>query len=352
MSGDSSEDKTEQASAKKLRDAHDKGQVAKSAELASSLSMLAGLMVVMAMAPWFAHQLADLFLAIERALDVPEPYALKALIFESLLLILIASLPAVAVAAGVNLLALWLQTGTVFSLDPLMPKLERLNPVSGLKNLFSMKSLVQFAQMLIKTAIVGIAVGLIALRLLPDAIRVIHADMGAALEVVKVGLTQLLLWCGGLFVMLGCADFGFQRWQFLRDQRMSKTEVKREHKEQQGDGQLKSERKRLGHEPLRDEQLKYMNMASLVLRHSDGRLVVLIYRPTAHALPLYLLRAKGEFADTVLEVASKQKVALVHDDALLASLYPGVQIASPIQAGLAPEVMAHLKRLAAASPSA
>jgi type III secretion protein U len=344
MSGDSSEDKTEEASDKKLRDARDKGQVAKSADLASSASMLAALLVVMAMSPWMAVKLAELFLAVERSIPTLDAATLKALVIETLQLVALASLPPVAVAAVVDLVMLWLQTGTIFSLDPLMPQLDRLNPASGLKNVFSAKTFVQFVQMLIKTLIIGTAVTLISLRLLPDAIRVIHADVGAALEVVNVGMTQLLLWCGGFFVILGCADYGFQRWQFLRDQRMSKTEVKREHKEQQGDGHLKSERKRVGHEPSQDEQLKYMSMASLVVRHSDGRLTVLIYRPDAHDLPLYLLRAKGDFVTTVLADAQKHKVKQVFDDALLELLYPGVQIATPIQAGLAEQVMAHIHR--------
>jgi flagellar biosynthesis protein FlhB len=339
---DSGEEKTEEPSDKKLRDARDKGQVAKSKDLSESLEMMVTLVLVMSMVPWFGIKVSNLFLAVERLMQAPELFKLEALLVETMYLVLVASVPIVAVASVVGLFATWLQIGTILSLDPVMPKLERMNPASGLKNLFSMKSLVQFAQMLLKTGIVGVAVYLVCQRLLPDAIRVIHADIGAALEVVRVSLVQLLLWCGALFLVMGCADYGFQRWNFIKEQRMSMTEVKREHKEQEGDGHMKSERKRVGQEPDREEALKYMNM---VVRHSDGRLVVLIYKPAAHERPLYLLRAKGDFADVALAHAKKENVPSVYDDGLMEALYQGVQIAAPIQSKHTPQVMDHLKRL-------
>ena len=246
------------------------------------------------------------------------------------------------VAALVFTVSMWLQIGTIFSLDPMTPKLERLNPVEGLKKLVSLKSLVQFALMLLKSAIIGGAVTLVCLRLMPDAIRVIHADVGAALEVARTALTQLLTWCGALFVILGAADLGYQRWQFLKEMRMSMTELKREHKEQQGDGHMKAERKRAGREPSREEQLKYMSMASLVLKHTDGRLVVLIYRDDLHALPLFLLRATADHAAPVLAAAARHRVKQVVDDALLTALYQGVQMGTPIQPGYTGSVMVHL----------
>jgi flagellar biosynthesis protein FlhB len=163
MSGDSSEEKTEKPSAKKLNDAHKKGQVAKSTELSTGLSLLATLLVVMSLVPWFALKIAALFLAVERSFSSLDAYAVKSLIFESLILVGSASLIPLAVAAIVFTVSMWLQTGTVFSLDTVTPKLERLNPMEGLKKLVSMKSLVQFALMLLKSGIIGTAVALVCL---------------------------------------------------------------------------------------------------------------------------------------------------------------------------------------------
>lgn len=344
MAGDSSEEKTEKPSAKKLRDARDKGEIPKSTDLSGSLALLAGVLTLLSLAPWAARQIAQLFLAVERSIVFVDAAVLKAMIYEALSLAARLSLAPLAVAALVFTLSLWLQTGSVFSLDPVSPKLNRLDPVQGAKNIFSMKTLVQFLQMLLKAAIVAAAVWLVCLKLVPDAIRVIHADIGAALSVAHAALLHLLLWCGGFFVLLGVADLAFQRWQFEKDQRMSMSELKREHKEQQGDGHIKAERRRAAGEPSREEQLQYMGMASLLLQHADGRLVVLIHRPAHHPLPLYLLRAKDAYAQQVLALAKKQQLKQHRDDHLVELLYPGVQIGLPLQPELGELVMAHIRR--------
>jgi type III secretion protein U len=345
MAGDSSEEKTEEPSAKKLRDARKKGQIPKSTDLSGALSLLAGLLTFIAIMPWGTTKIANLFLAIERTISSSmEPQAVKAVLFEGLKLAGLISIVPLVVCSVVFTASLWLQTGAVFSLDPSMPKLDNLNPASGLKKLFSMKTLVQFAQMLIKTAIIGTAVMLVLIQIVPDAIRVIHADVGAALVVARTALMQMLIWCGSLFVMLGAIDLTFQRWQFTKDQRMSKSEVKREHKEDEGDAHVKSERKRSSQEPGFEDQLKYMRVASLVVKHSDGRVVALVYRPTVHALPIYVLRAKGPNADLTLESARSHKVAEIFDDPLAAALFPSLQMGAPIPPALAEAVLAHLRR--------
>lgn len=347
MSGDSSEEKTEEPSLKKLQEARKKGQIPKSTDLSSALSLLAGLLSFIAIIPWASVRVADLFLAVERTISSSlEPQAVKAVLIEGLKLSGLISIVPLAVCSVVFTATLWLQTGAVFSLDPSMPKIENLNPASGLKKLFSMKTLVQFAQMIIKTAIIGTAVILVLLQIVPDAIRVIHADVGGALVVARSALMHLLIWCGSLFVMLGCIDLGFQRWQFTRDQRMSKSDVKREHKEDEGDAQIKGERKRASQEPGFEDQLKYMRVASVVVRHSDGRVVVLVYRPKVHELPIYILRANGQNAELALASARGKNIAQVYDDGLTTALFPSAQMGAPIPQSLAGAVREHLRRLA------
>lgn len=344
MSGSSSEEKTEQPSAKKLLEARKKGQVPKSTDLSGALSLLAGLLSFIAIVPWGAAHVATLFLAVERTIGALEPQAVKAVTLEALKLVGMISIVPLAVTAGVFTVSLWLQTGAVFSLDPSLPKLENLNPASGLKKLFSAKTLVQFVQMIVKASIIGVAVLLVMRRIAPDAIRVIHADVGAALVVARAALMQMLIWCGALFVLIGVGDLAFQRWQFTRDNRMSKSEVKRELKEDEGDAHVKAERKRSAREPGLEDQLKYMRVASLLLRHSDGRLVVLAYQPRVHRLPIYVLRAPNIVADAVLAAAHKHRVTQVRDDALVEALFPGAQMGAPLAATLAPRVMEHLRR--------
>jgi type III secretion protein U len=323
MSSDSSGEKTEQPTPKRLQDALKKGEVAKSNELAASLSFLACIASVMALLNYSTRKVADLHLATERAFEMLNNSTLAALCLESLYLLGLLSLLPALVAAVVYTGALWMQVGTVFSLDPVKPKLENLNPAKGLKKLFSLKSLVNFVLMLLKLAVVCLAVALVARQILPDAIRVIHADVGGALAVARTALLHLLLWCGAAFVALGAADFGYQKWQFIKDKRMSMQEVKREHKESEGDPHLKAERKRMAGESGPQEQMQYMHLASLIVRDINGRLVVFIYRPKQFKQPLFLLRSAGGAAsEEVLAAAKKFQVKVVMDDELTQHLFP------------------------------
>lgn len=341
---DSAAEKSEKATPRKLLKAREKGQVAKSDDLAGALSLLVGMLVTMALVPWFGRSIADLMRAAERSMERPDHAALKALWLESLQLAVAASLAPLLIASVVHLFSLWLQTGAVLSLDPVKPQLERMNPVAGFKRLMSMQTVVRLAQMLLKTAIVGAAVALVCLRILPDAIRVVRADAGAAIEVAGAGLMHLMLWCGGLFVLLGAADLGYQRWQFLRDQRMSLQELRRELREDEGDPHLNSARKQTGKELPWDELLGYMRYASIVATHQDGRLVALIYRPAISPAPLVLLRARGSQGRQAADAARSLKVRRLADDALVDAIYPRAVTGEPIRDPYAATIITLLER--------
>ena len=343
MSGDSSGDKTEQPSEKRLRDARRKGEVAKSVELAGSLSFLATMVCVLSLLEYSARKLADLSLAVDRFFETLTKPALIAMVLESLNLLATLSLLPALVAAVIFTASLWMQVGAVFSLDPLKPKFENLNPAQGLKKLFSMKSLVTFMLMLIKSAIVAGAVVLVCRQILPDAIRVIHGDISAALAVARTAVLHLVLWCGAAFVFLGAADLGYQRWQFIKDKRMSMQEVKREHKEDEGDPQLKAERKRLSGEGSSSEPMQYMHLASLIVKNENDRLLVFIYRPKQFKQPLYLLRSPGAAVSTeALAAAAKHRVKVVIDGQLLERLFPTFATGAMIPEAHTADILRHL----------
>lgn len=347
MANSSSEAKTEAPTPKRLREARKRGQVAKSAELSGALSLLGTLLCVVSMAPWAAQRIANFGLAVDRSFESLNVSTVQTMVMQAMLLVAQLSLIPLAVAAVVFLMSQWLQTGMVFSLELVKPLLERINPVQGAKQLFSAKSLVRFVLMLVKAGIIGGAALLVCLHLLGDSIRVIYADAGAALAVANAGLMDLLLWCGGLFVLLGALDLAYQRWQFLRDMRMSSSEVRREHRDEQGDGKLKSLRKQFAQEADPREQLDFIHMASLAVCDSEGRVVVLVYRPKQYPLPLCLVRGAADFGAEILAAVQQRRILTVTDTKLLASLYPGAQIGMPIPAHLLDEVLACLQPAAA-----
>jgi flagellar biosynthesis protein FlhB len=342
MSQDSSESKNHAPTERRIRQARKRGQVPKSTELSTALSLLCTLLCVLSMAPWAAQKIAQFGLSANTSIQHLTLINAQTMVRQAMWLMAQLSLIPLSVAAIIFLFSLWLQTGTVFSFDLVQPQLDRLNPISGLKKLFSIRSVVQLALVVFKASIIASAALLIFFNLLGDAIRVIHADAGAALTVANTALMRLLLWCGGLFVMLGLLDLLYQRWQFLRELRMSTSEVRREHRDQQGDGQLKSERKNFAKETVPREQLQYIRRASLLLSDTQNRVVVLIYSPANNPLPFFLLRGQGEFAQEVTALAQKYSVPCVTDTTLLERLYPGVQTGLTLPAQHVDAVLRHI----------
>lgn len=342
MSKDSSESKHLPPTSRRLRDARKRGQVAKSAELSGSLSLLATLLCVMSMAPWAARRIADFSLAVDRSFEMLSTNTVQALVYEAAFLMTLLSMIPLTVAGIVYLVSLWLQTGPVFSLDLVKPQLERLNPVAGARRMFSIRSLVQFALMLVKSAIIGTAALIVLVHLMGDAIRVIYSDAGAALTVANVALMNMLMWCGGLFILLGLLDLVYQRWQFLRELRMSSSEVKREQRDDNGNAEIKSQRKSFAKDPTAREQLAFIHMASLIVCDTNGRVVVLVYRPKQYRLPLCIVRGSEDFAAEILAIAQQRRVRIVVDSTLLAALYPAAQIGLPIPSQHLGAVLSHL----------
>jgi type III secretory pathway component EscU len=341
VAGDSSEEKTEQPTHKRLRDARKRGQVAKSDELAHAMSLLVCLMTVLALAPWFARKAADLQLAVWRAFEQPGVAVMKALLYETLGLLALASAAPLMAGAVVATAMLWLQTGGIFSAETLKPKMENLNPAQGLKKLWSVRSVVRLVQTLVKLAIVLFAVLIVYRQVMPDAVRIVYGDLGAALQLAQRTLMLLLLWCGGLFVILALADYAFQRWQFLRDQRMSHSEIKREYREDQGHELHKQERRRVAQEPHPKELLQYLQGSAMVVTDSQGRVVVLLLRVRDKQIqPMFLLRATAATGQEVRHEALRRGAKEIISDALVKRLYPQTEPGKMLPPDLADAVRA------------
>jgi flagellar biosynthetic protein FlhB len=341
MSGQSSEEKTQQPTPKRLQDARKKGQAAKSQDLADSVSLLVGLAVTMLLATWFALQLAQLFRAVMLAIPRVSQPNLFALVLESMWTAGLPSLAVAAVTAALGTGLLWLQQGSLWSVDPMLPKLERMNPVEGFKRVFSMRTLVQLLQMLIKLAVIGMGVAIVFARVMPDALRLVHGELGAALALAERTLLLLLLGCGLAFLLLGLADLAFQRWQFLKDQRMTLTDLKREHRETEIKPEIKQAMRSQAEEPGLQTTLKQLRYAQLILLHSDGRTVALSETRFSNRPYFFIIQRFGPGAeDRVRQAARSHGKRLSRDDRLLDLVFDGF---APYESIMASALVARLR---------
>ena len=327
MSGKSgSEEKTLPPSLKKLREARRKGQVARSKEMVTAVVTLTAFAYLYARAGAFAQTMQDALLGASAVTGQPfaEALALLAPRLGSDLAWLVAPFVGMIVTAAV-LANVVVNGGVLAAIDPVLPKMERLNPVEGFQRLLALRNVIELIKAVLKVALVGS----VAILLIAGSMQVLveqpSCGLGCTGPVLRGLLRPLLITAGGFFLVLGTFDIAMQRWLFHRDMRMTKTEQKRERKEQEGDplikGQLRRERRAAAQAAARTG----LRNATFVIRSNDTVLALRFANPDA-LVPILLARAVGEGAPTLLDEARQRRLPVVFDPAAAALVGSRVKI--------------------------
>ena len=322
MAGQDTEEKNLPPSAKKLRDARKKGQVARSKDMVSGVALASSLGYVMLASVSIVGAAIAMF---EKAGDVAAGDFHSGL--ESLapvvrqaatgtLLPLMILVPAMVVVGSIVMLQ-----GIPFSTDPISPKMEKINPIEGFKRMFKMRALIELIKSLVKTIIIAVtfvailAGGLNALVLAPSA------GLGAEIAVLRSLAMPLFGVAVVLFLVAGGSDVLLQKWLFLRDQKMSVTEVKRERKDMDGDPHVKRERKRILREALRMAGGLGIKRATIVIHDGGGMTIGLRYKINEMPAPVLVCRGRGDRARSLLAEADGMRLPSAEDGELARELY-------------------------------
>ena len=277
MSGsDDSGDKTEEPTDKKLQDARRKGQVAKSKDLTSTLELLVWLVMASLALVWAGEELVGLFQSSLGAIGQPFGFVTASLGWQAVTTLLALTAALLLPVAAVGMLVEFLQVGPLVATEKLSPKFENLDPVGGLKRMFSLDSLVELAKSLLKTSALLLLGYVAVIDLLPQMVLLPWSEDPRA---VGRGLWQasrpLLVWSVSLFALLSVLDVVHQRLSFRKKMRMSMRDIKQEHKESEGDPLLKGHRRQLA-----------MQWAQQGAAQSAKKANVLVVNPTHVAIAI------------------------------------------------------------------
>lgn len=342
MSGE----KTEEPTQKKLDDARKKGQNAKSQDVNAAVGLIGLLVCLMATGDAMFERMArSLTLVLEHLPRVTDNQELFALLGEVVADGLWAVLPAVAIAVALGVVASFAQVGFNISFEPLTPNFDKLNPASGLKKIFSVRSIIDFLKMVLKAVALGAVLWVLIVGMVPLL-------AGAAyFEPAGVGLLAwkavLKLLAGGciVFLIVGPVDFGLQKWLFKRDQKMTKDEVKREHKESEGDPMMKGQRRQLAREMATTPPEKRVPGASVVVTNPTHYAVALRYAPGESPLPIVVAKGMDAQALRIREIAEDARVPIVSNPPLARALHK-LDLDQPIPEELFEAVAAVLRWVA------
>jgi len=322
MSGkDDSGDKTEKPTPKKLQDARKKGDVAKSKDVTSTVVLIAWLGLGALMVGYAGTRFAALFESLFTTIGqgwMTTGYAgavrtLGSQAFElSLLLVAMLLVP----IAAIGTLTDFLQIGPVLTFEKLKPKLDHMNPVEGVKRMFTMDSLIELIKSIAKTALLFLVGWLVIKSALPDIVALARSPHQApqAIGALIWSLTlKMLAWTAALFALVSALDAAYQRYSYIKKMRMSIRDIKQEMKESEGDPYVKGQRRQMAQEwAQRNQQQAARNANALIVNPTHVAIAIEYDRETC---PVPMISAKGEdhVALTMREAAEEAGVPIVRN---------------------------------------
>lgn len=330
------QEKTEQATPKRLRESREKGQVPRSRELSAALVMITGAaMMVLAHGPMTAGMLNLIRSGLSSPGHLPRdasqlPAALGSAIREALVVIG----PFFLVLLVAAVLAPTLTGGWSFSLKPMAPKLEKLNPAKGLKRVFGPKGLIELIKAFAKAALVtGLGVALLwrwAPELLALGAAPVNQAIGASAGMAAMALLMLSL----SLILIAAVDVPFQLWQHAKQLRMTRQEVRDEMKETDGRPEVKSRIRGLQQEFARRRMLQDVPTADVVITNPTHFAVALKYDEARMRAPRVVAKGADLVAARIRELAAENRVALFEAPPLARALYRSADIGQEIPATL------------------
>ena len=313
-------EKSQKPTAKRLRDARQKGDVPKSADTIST-AIFVGVCVALAvgLAQIFAHVQA-LFRLVFEAVGTPDPGPrIATLVDTAAHMWMLPSLVFIGIGLAVGVLAGFVQVGGVMAWSRLVPSLGRINPAEGLKNLWSTRNLVNLAKMLLKTVLLGATLGWLIYASLDPAVQSGFTQPLSILALIVHLLLMLFGWAALVFIVMALIDIVHQRFEFSQKMKMSIEEVRREYKESEGDPHVQSRRRMIAMEMQLATLSDRIGYTSVVVYSS--RVAVALFYGGPGTLPWVLARGEGEVAQRIVKLAQTGLRPTLANTGLAEALY-------------------------------
>ena len=328
---DDSEEKTLPPSEKKLKDVRKKGQVAKSQDMVTAMTMIGCTICIVAIAADTIDRIREMFDLASRLYIEPFDTLWPRLVAAGVDVLARAVLPLIAVTITAAILTnIVVIGGVIFAGEPLAPKGEKISPAAGFKRIFSVRSIVEFVKSLVKMLWLLVSLLVVYWASLPalmgSSLCGLDCVQGTFVAMMKPLLITALL----IFLLVGGIDVLLQRWLFRRDQRMSKTDQKRENKDIHGDPQVNSARRNQRQEISQTGSRTGVKNASIMIGAPGEWVVGVCYLAGETPVPLMTCRSKPNDANKLLTEAAKRKIPLVRDPDLARLIAEGSANGSPV----------------------
>lgn len=331
-------EKTEPATAKKLKEAREEGQVAKSKELTAAFDLIVLFLVLKVFISMIGEGFVNVFnyayklmpdLLSQFAMEM-SPRAISGLFIEICKQMLSIAWPFFVFGFAITLVISIMQVGWKISGKPLQPKLDRFNPVNGFKRIFSKDSVFELVKSIVKIAVIIY----IAYSSIKD-----HAD--DLFILYDISLWQAVALCGDIvintglkislvYLVVGIADFIFQKFRFNEEMKMTKQEVKDEYKNTEGNPEIKGKQRQRMREASRRRMMQDVPKADVVITNPTHLAIAIKYDPEENRAPIVLAKGEDYLAQKIKELARESNVEIVENKPLARMLYANVDVGGEI----------------------
>ncbi|WKE66752.1 flagellar biosynthesis protein FlhB [Gallaecimonas kandeliae] len=336
MAEDQAGERTEEATPKRREQAREKGQLPRSKDLASSVGLLGGVVALMWFGPWLGRNVVGVMhqtLVLDRdtLFDFDKLLShlggvLWAMFWPVFTLLLMMGL--------VALIGSILLGGFNFSTEAMAPKFSKLNPLNGLKRMLGLNALVELTKSLVKFLIIGgTAWGLLSGVFGKVQALAMEPVNGAIIDGLKILLWLCLALCMP-YLLIGLVDAPYQLWQYNKQLRMSKEEIKEEHKSAEGNPQIKGRIRRMQMQMSARRMMAKVPEADVIITNPTHYAVALRYDQDKDAAPMLLAKGVDEVAAHIRDIGNAHNITMLRSPMLARALYYSADLDKPIPDGL------------------
>ncbi|WP_281645576.1 type III secretion system export apparatus subunit SctU [Parendozoicomonas sp. Alg238-R29] len=320
MSGE----KTEAPTPKKLRDARKKGQVAKSKEISSTAGIIAVVVIIWALSDWYVQMFQELLLYPAQFYEMEFRVALKSVALGLLSKAILMIAPLVIASAFAAVAGNVVQFGMLLAFEPIKPDIKKINPIQGAKKIFSIKNVVELVKSIIKILFLSLVIYYVIRGSLNELMNLPFCGTNCILPVLGSLMKKLMLFAIIAFMVIALFDFMFEKYQFTKEQKMTKDEVKREYKEMEGNPEIKGKRKELHRELLNSED--NVAQSDVVIKNPTHIAVGLHYNKAKTPLPMVTCLGKRNQAQFIIKVAERNNIPVMENVPLAHALFSQTEV--------------------------
>ena len=355
MAEKSSAEQTEEPTARKLRNARDEGQVARSVELPAAAVTIGAILVMFFIGGYWIKQMAEIFASgfkfDRKTLDNPDLMvtAFVQQIGEAFLLIV----PVLLVTAVMAILSSGATGGYLFSLKSTLPKFSKLSLLSGFTRMFGTNAAVELLKAILKFSIVSIVLWALVSRQMDQMMQLGQMAIEPALAAAGWMIAESALWLSLSLLVIALIDAPYQKYSFTKRMRMTKQEVIDEMKDMEGRPEVKQQIRRRQREMANNRMIQKVQDADVVITNPEHFAVALSYDPTGDGAPILLAKGSDHMAARIREEAEKHGIEMFAAPPLARALYFSTEVDQPVPESLylaVAQVIAYVFSLADVRP--